>query len=48
LSALTLIDLTLAANLVLMVVLAGYDNFVSKTDNADDRPAWMGTIGFPA
>lgn len=47
---LTLIDLSLAANLILMVIFAGYENFVSKMDIAGhpDRPAWMGTIDFSA
>ena len=43
-----LVDLSLVANLVLMVMLAGYENFVSRLDLADhpDRPGWMGRIGF--
>jgi uncharacterized protein (TIGR00645 family) len=47
---LTLIDLSLAANLILMVIFAGYENFVSKMDIAGhpDRPEWMGTIDFSA
>ena len=47
---LTLIDLSLAGNLILMVVFSGYENFVSKMDVQDhpDRPAWMGTIDFSA
>jgi uncharacterized protein (TIGR00645 family) len=47
---LSLIDLSLAANLVLMVIFAGYENFVSKMDiaNHPDRPDWMGTIDFSA
>ena len=47
---LTLIDLSLAANLVLMVIFAGYENFVSKMDIAGhpDRPVWMGEIDFSA
>lgn len=45
---LTLIDLSLVANLLLMVIFSGYENFVSQmhTDNNADRPAWMGTIDF--
>jgi uncharacterized protein (TIGR00645 family) len=45
---LSLIDLSLAANLVVMVVLAGYENFVSKMEvaNHPDRPDWMGKIDF--
>jgi uncharacterized protein (TIGR00645 family) len=48
LAVLTLIDLTLAANLLLIVIFSGYENFVSKLDVADntDRPAWMGTVDF--
>lgn len=48
--ALTLIDLSLAANLVLIVIFSGYENFVSKIDVGDhkDRPEWMGTVDFSA
>jgi uncharacterized protein (TIGR00645 family) len=46
--ALTLIDLTLAANLLLIVLFSGYENFVSKFDfdAGDDRPEWMGKVDF--
>ena len=46
---LTLIDLTLAANLLLIVLFrSGYENFVSKFDfdAGADRPDWMGTVDF--
>lgn len=45
---LTLIDLSLAGNLLLIVLFSGYENFVSKLDIADtvDRPSWMGTVDF--
>ncbi len=45
---LTLIDLTLAANLLLIVLFSGYENFVSKLDVAEgsDRPGWMGKVDF--
>jgi uncharacterized protein (TIGR00645 family) len=45
---LTLIDLSLGANLVLIVVFSGYENFVSKIDThgSEDRPSWMGTLDF--
>ncbi len=46
---LTLIDLSLAGNLLVMVIFAGYENFVSRmlqTANHPDRPHWMGTIDF--
>jgi uncharacterized protein (TIGR00645 family) len=48
LSVLTLIDLSLAANLVLIVIFSGYENFVSKinTYGSEDRPSWMGTLDF--
>jgi uncharacterized protein (TIGR00645 family) len=48
--ALALIDLSLAGNLVLIVIFSGYENFVSKMDVGDheDRPAWMGTVDFSA
>lgn len=44
---LTLIDLTLAGNLLLIVIFSGYENFVSKLDiESHDRPYWMGTVDF--
>ena len=48
LAVLSLIDLSLAGNLVVIVIFSGYENFVSKinTDNAEDRPSWMGTLDF--
>ena len=48
LGVLTLIDLSLAGNLLLIVVFSGYENFVSKinTDENEDRPSWMGHVGF--
>lgn len=48
LAILTLIDLTLAANLLLIVLFSGYENFVSKLDISADqeRPHWMGTVDF--
>jgi uncharacterized protein (TIGR00645 family) len=48
LAALTLIDLTLAANLLLIVLFSGYENFVSKFDfdAGQDRPEWMGKVDF--
>lgn len=46
--ALSLIDLSLAGNLVVIVIFSGYENFISKinTDSNDDRPSWMGTLDF--
>jgi uncharacterized protein (TIGR00645 family) len=48
LSVLTLIDLSLGMNLVLIVIFSGYENFVSKIDTggSEDRPHWMGTLDF--
>jgi len=47
LMALSLIDLSLAGNLLLIVIYSGYENFVSRIDIAhEDRPDWMGTIDF--
>jgi uncharacterized protein (TIGR00645 family) len=48
LMALSLIDLSLAGNLILIVIFSGYENFVSKIDaeGVVDRPAWMGTVDF--
>ncbi|TCM81012.1 TIGR00645 family protein [Rhodovulum steppense] len=48
LAILTLIDLTLAANLLLIVLFSGYENFVSKLDIGEhvDRPDWMGAVDF--
>jgi uncharacterized protein (TIGR00645 family) len=45
---LALIDLALMGSLVLMVMFAGYENFVSKLDLAghSDKPGWMGHVGF--
>lgn len=48
LAVLTLIDLSLAANLLLIVLFSGYENFVSKFDfdTGADRPDWMGKVDF--
>ena len=49
LELLALLDLTLLANLILIVIFAWYENFVSRIDVAaesKDRPHWMGTIDF--
>ena len=46
LMALTLIDLTLVASLVVMVMLSGYENFVSKLEleGAERSIAWLGKL----
>lgn len=45
---LSLIDLSLVANLVVLVILTGYENFVARISLAerDIRPEWMGNIDF--
>lgn len=50
LSILTLVDMALVANLLLIIIFSGYENFVSKIDAGDheDRPEWMGKIDFSA
>ena len=48
LSVLGLVDITLVANLLIMVIFSGYENFVSKIDvaNHEDRPDWMGHVDY--
>ena len=48
LAVLALVDLSLVANLLLIVVFSGYENFVSKinTKGHEDRPEWMGQVDF--
>lgn len=42
---LSLIDIVLIANLVLMVILSGYDNSVSRLNiDSEDRPSWLGKL----
>jgi uncharacterized protein (TIGR00645 family) len=42
---LSMIDVVLTANLVLMVVLSGYENSISKLDlEGTDRPSWLGKL----
>lgn len=45
---LTLIDVVMVANLIIIIVFAGYENFVSRFDAAghEDWPSWMGHVGF--
>lgn len=45
---LSLVDLVLVANLLIIIIFAGYENFVSKIDVGDheDRPDWMGHVDF--
>ena len=46
LAALTLIDLALVSSLVVMMVLSGYENFVSRIEVAEgsDRLSWLGKL----
>lgn len=48
LGVLALIDLSLAANLLLIVTLSGYENFVSKIeiDDHKDKQDWHGKVDF--
>ena len=48
LAVLALVDLSLVANLLLIVIFSGYENFVSKinTQGHEDRPEWMGQVDF--
>ena len=48
LSVLALVDITLVANLLIMVIFSGYENFVSKIDVAGhvDKPDWMGKVDY--
>jgi uncharacterized protein (TIGR00645 family) len=48
LGVLSLIDLSLTGNLILIVVYSGYENFVSRIDprNHPDWPEWMTKVDF--
>ncbi|MDG1298866.1 MAG: TIGR00645 family protein [Paracoccaceae bacterium] len=44
-----IVDLALVGNLILMIIFAGYENFVSKisvADSSEDKPNWMGKVDF--
>ena len=45
---LSLVDIVMIANLLLLIIFAGYENFVSiiNTANHEDRPEWMGHVTF--
>ena len=47
-SILTLVDITLLANLLIIIMFSGYESFVSKIEISEheDRPDWMGKVGF--
>ncbi len=44
LKILGLIDAALVASLVVMVIISGYENFVSRFDNADSEVSFLGKI----
>lgn len=44
LKMLGLIDAALVASLVVMVIISGYENFVSRFDNHEGEVHWLGTI----
>jgi len=44
LKILGLIDAALVASLVVMVIISGYENFVSRFDNAEGELSWLGKI----
>jgi uncharacterized protein (TIGR00645 family) len=44
LKMLALIDAALVASLVVMVIISGYENFVSRFDNADNEVSFLGKI----
>ncbi|MBL1432983.1 MAG: TIGR00645 family protein [Gammaproteobacteria bacterium] len=50
LGVLSMVDLTLIASLIFIIVFSSYESFVSKFDsiNYEDKPAWMGKVDFAA
>ena len=49
LQVLELLDTVLLGNLIIIVLFAGYENFVSKikaAEGAEDRPHWMGHVDY--
>ena len=46
LAVLGLIDLAFTGNLILITVLSGYENFVSRIESTHDRPDWMTKVDF--
>ncbi len=46
---LSMVDVALVMSLLVIIIFSSYENFVSKMDDLhdhDDRPEWMGHIGF--
>jgi uncharacterized protein (TIGR00645 family) len=51
LEILGLVDVVLIANLLLIIIFSGYENFVSKIDFVEDhvdKPSWMGKVDYAA
>jgi len=51
LGILGLVDIVLIANLLLIIIFSGYENFVSKIDFVKDhvdKPDWMGKVDYAA
>ncbi len=49
LSILELLDTVLLGNLIIIIIFAGYENFVSKisvAEQSEDRPHWMGRVDY--
>ena len=49
LNVLELLDTVLLGNLIIIILFAGYENFVSKikvAESAEDRPHWMGHVDY--
>lgn len=49
LELLGLLDITLLANLILIMIFSGYENFVSRigiSEGSEDRPKWMGHVDY--
>lgn len=49
LPVLSLVDITLVANLLVIVIFSGYENFISRLDvahNSPDKPSWMGKVTY--
>ena len=49
LKILELLDTVLLGNLIIIIIFAGYENFVSKinvAEKSEDRPHWMGRVDY--
>lgn len=48
-AVLNVVDITLVANLLVIVIFSGYENFISRLDVAHDsvdKPSWMGKVTY--